>query len=133
MKDTDQHRLAELSEKLQAENLSTRERKELSALLRKMFTTMAEDSAVIAQASTSMPGMTWVRELVSISQSAARPMSAPEAADYMHVKPSFLYKLTSTGQLGFWKSKGGKKLSFTRDQCDAWLLAHRSESTGDRR
>jgi excisionase family DNA binding protein len=55
-------------------------------------------------------------------------MSSDEAADYLHVSKSFLFKLTSRSELAHWKSKGGGKLTFARPDLDAWLKAHRVAS-----
>jgi len=50
-----------------------------------------------------------------------------EAAIYLEVSHSHLYKLTSSGAVPFYKPNG-KKLYFKREELDAWLLSNRSSS-----
>jgi len=50
-----------------------------------------------------------------------------EAAVYLEVSHSNLYKLTSIGKLPYYKPNG-KKIYFTRKELDAWLLSNRQAS-----
>jgi excisionase family DNA binding protein len=50
-----------------------------------------------------------------------------EAAIYLEVSHSHLYKMTSSGTVPFYKPNG-KKLYFKRGELDAWLLSNRSSS-----
>jgi excisionase family DNA binding protein len=50
-----------------------------------------------------------------------------EAAIYLEVSHSHLYKMTSSGAVPFYKPNG-KKLYFKRAELDAWLLSNRSSS-----
>jgi excisionase family DNA binding protein len=50
-----------------------------------------------------------------------------EAAIYLEVSHSHLYKMTSSGAVPFYKPNG-KKLYFKREELDAWLLSNRSSS-----
>ena len=50
-----------------------------------------------------------------------------EAAFYLGVSHSHLYKMTSTGGIPSYKPNG-KKLYFDRHELDAWLLSNRKQS-----
>jgi excisionase family DNA binding protein len=50
-----------------------------------------------------------------------------DAAVYLELSASHLYKLTSTGYIPFYKPNG-KKLYFKRAELDQWLLRNRSTS-----
>ena len=52
-----------------------------------------------------------------------------EAALYLDVSHSHLYKLTSTGAIPFYKPNG-KKVYFNRQELDTWLLRKR-QTTSD--
>ncbi len=51
-----------------------------------------------------------------------------EAAKYLDVSPSHLYKLTSTKQIPHFCPQG-KKLYFKRSELDSWLQRNRQSST----
>jgi len=53
-----------------------------------------------------------------------------EAAIYLEVSHSHLYKLTSTGSIPAYKPNG-KKLYFNRHELDAWLLSNKQVSTSE--
>lgn len=53
-----------------------------------------------------------------------------EAAIYMELSHSHMYKLTSGGQIPFYKPTG-KKLYFKREELDNWLLRNRSASQAE--
>lgn len=51
-----------------------------------------------------------------------------EAAAYMELSHSHLYKMTSSDEIPFYKPNG-KKLYFKRAELDSWLLRNRSTTT----
>ena len=51
-------------------------------------------------------------------------LSAPEAAAYMNVSLSYLYKLTHRQQIPFSKPLG-KMMFFSRPELERWLLSNR--------
>lgn len=53
-----------------------------------------------------------------------------EAAVYLEVSHSHLYKLTSTGTIPAYKPNG-KKLYFNRQELNKWLLSNRQTSLSD--
>ncbi|HAZ03025.1 MAG: DNA-binding protein [Bacteroidetes bacterium GWF2_42_66] len=53
-----------------------------------------------------------------------------EAAVYLEVSHSHLYKLTSTGTIPAYKPNG-KKLYFNRQELNTWLLSSRQASVSD--
>lgn len=53
-----------------------------------------------------------------------------EAAVYIEVSHSHLYKLTSTGTIPAYKPNG-KKLYFNRQELNKWLLSNRQTSLSD--
>lgn len=53
-----------------------------------------------------------------------------EAAIYIEVSHSHLYKLTSTGKLPFYKPNG-KKIYFNRKELNSWLLSNRQNSVSE--
>lgn len=53
-----------------------------------------------------------------------------EAAVYLEVSHSHLYKLTSSGNIPAYKPNG-KKLYFNRKELDTWLLSNKQISSGE--
>jgi excisionase family DNA binding protein len=53
------------------------------------------------------------------------PLNVDQAAAYLHVSKSYLYRMTSGALIPHYKTQGGKQLSFLRTDLDAWLTAHR--------
>lgn len=53
-----------------------------------------------------------------------------EAAEYLEISQSHLYKLTSTGSIPCYKPNG-KKVYFNRAELDKWLLTNRQASKAD--
>lgn len=51
-----------------------------------------------------------------------------EAAQYLELSHSHLYKQTSSGEIPFYKPNG-KKLYFKRTELDEWLLRNRSTTS----
>lgn len=56
--------------------------------------------------------------------SSKTSMTAEEAAVYLGLKISFLYKLTSTQEIPHYKPRG-KMLYFKREELDEWSLQNR--------
>lgn len=54
------------------------------------------------------------------------PMNFKEACGYLDVKAGTLYRWTSRSLIGHYKT--GKKLVFTREDLDRYLLAHRVQT-----
>lgn len=50
-----------------------------------------------------------------------------EAAQYLELSHSHLYKLTSAGNIPFYKPNG-KKLYFNREELNEWLLRNRNST-----
>ncbi len=57
-------------------------------------------------------------------------LSFNEAAIYLELSHSHLYKLTSNGTLPFYKPNG-KKIYFRRDELDQWLLSAKQLSIAE--
>lgn len=53
-----------------------------------------------------------------------------EAARYLELSHSHLYKLTSSGSIPFYKPNG-KKIYFNRGELDEWLQRNRKEPSDD--
>ena len=66
-----------------------------------------------------------VKEEVTSKQK--KILTAPEAAFYLNLELSYLYKLTSTGVLPFGRPNG-KKMYFDREDLDAWAMSNKSLS-----
>ena len=52
-----------------------------------------------------------------------RPLTLPEAAGYLDLSKSFVYKLTSSGRLTHFKT--GKRIYFRRADLNSYLLKNR--------
>jgi len=50
-----------------------------------------------------------------------------EAATYLDLSSSYLYKLTCKGEIAFYKPQG-KKIWFRREELEQWLLRHRNKT-----
>lgn len=50
-----------------------------------------------------------------------------EAAGYLGISKSNLYKMTSAGKIPCYKPNG-KKIYFSREEIDQWILTHRHAS-----
>jgi excisionase family DNA binding protein len=59
-----------------------------------------------------------------------RPLTLPEAAAYLNLGKSRLYKLTSTNVIPHYKP-GGKKIFFLKSDLDAYLLRNRVASADE--
>lgn len=54
-------------------------------------------------------------------------LTIEEASDYTGISRSYLYKLTANGDIPFSKPRG-KKIYFSREKLDEWLLSNQSKS-----
>ena len=70
------------------------------------------------------------RMLVEQSLLKKDVLNFTEAAIYLEVSHSHLYKLTSSGAIPTYKPNG-KKLYFNRKELDTWLLSNKQVSTGE--
>lgn len=52
-------------------------------------------------------------------------MNLDDAAKYLNVSKSYIYKLTSRRDIPHYKSKGGKLLYFKREELETWMTAKR--------
>ena len=66
-----------------------------------------------------------LEELMQRMRWADKPLTVREAAKYMGVSRSYLYKLTSQGAIPFYKPNG-KLIYFKREDLDRWMLRRRS-------
>ena len=63
-----------------------------------------------------------------ITRQSQKPLSSDEACAFMHVSKSTLYKMTSRGDLVYYKSAGHKLIHFLEDDLRNWVMAHRVAS-----
>jgi excisionase family DNA binding protein len=73
------------------------------------------------------------RDLIATDEKNTKQMNSSmltfeEAALYLKVSKSFLYKVTSDRTITFYKPTGGKLIYFNRDDLDAWLTKNRFPS-----
>jgi excisionase family DNA binding protein len=68
------------------------------------------------------------RMLIEQSLLKKEVLNFSEAAVYLEVSHSHLYKLTSSGAIPAYKPNG-KKLYFNRKELDTWLLSNKQVST----
>jgi excisionase family DNA binding protein len=72
-----------------------------------------------------------IEEILIEQESATdKPLTLEEAAEYLDLSPSYVYKLTSQGDLPHYKPNG-KRLYFDRDDLRAYLLRGRVRSNTD--
>jgi excisionase family DNA binding protein len=53
-----------------------------------------------------------------------------EAAIYIDLSTSYLYKLTCKGEIAFYKPQG-KKIWFRREELEQWLLRHKNKTSDE--
>jgi excisionase family DNA binding protein len=53
-----------------------------------------------------------------------KPLTVGEAAKYMGVSKGHVYKLTSEGEVAFYKPNG-KRIYFSKDDLDQWIMRRR--------
>ncbi len=61
---------------------------------------------------------------------AEKPLAFNEAAQYLDISKSYLYKLTSSNKIPHYKPQG-KRLYFSKSELDTWLLRNPVKSTAD--
>lgn len=59
-------------------------------------------------------------------QGAKNILTLEEVASYTHLSKSYVYKLTSRGDIPYYKPNG-KQLYFNRIEIDEWLLSNRNK------
>lgn len=59
---------------------------------------------------------------------AEKPMSFREACKYLHITPSYLYKLTSLKSIKFYKPMG-KLIYFKKSELDNWIFNQGNNTT----
>lgn len=59
-----------------------------------------------------------------LSNQASKPMTLEEASKYLHISKSYLYTMTHTRKISYFKP-GGKKILFYKSQLDAWVQRNR--------
>lgn len=59
-----------------------------------------------------------------ISEQSTKPLSFDEAAEYLHLSKSCLYKMTSSNKIPYFKP-GGKKIFFLQTDLNSYILKNR--------
>ena len=67
------------------------------------------------------------RKLDIQAQEAKNILTLEEVAEYTHLSKSYVYKLTSKGDIPYYKPNG-KQLYFKRTEIDEWLLTNRNKT-----
>lgn len=67
------------------------------------------------------------RKLDIQAQEAKNILTLEEVAEYTHFSKSYVYKLTSKGDIPYYKPNG-KQLYFKRTEIDEWLLTNRNKT-----
>ena len=67
------------------------------------------------------------RKLDIQAQEAKNILTLEEVAEYTHLSKSYVYKLTSNGDIPYYKPNG-KQLYFKRTEIDEWLLTNRNKT-----
>ena len=62
-----------------------------------------------------------------LTEQSEKPLPFKEAAEYLGVSKSYLYKLTSFNKISFYKPNG-KKIYFSKSDLDTWILRNRVSS-----
>ena len=57
-----------------------------------------------------------------------KPLTLNEAAEYLDISKSYLYKLTCTNRIPHYKPQG-KRIYFDKSELDAWLLRNPVKTT----
>lgn len=70
--------------------------------------------------------LTDIEQLLSAQaeSQAAKPMTMNEAAEYLDISKSYLYKMTCWNKIPFYKPNG-KKIYFTKPELDKWMCRKR--------
>jgi excisionase family DNA binding protein len=74
------------------------------------------------QESTILTRLDSIETLLKVQKT--QPFTFGEAADYLRLSKSYLYKLTSKGQIGHYKPQG-KLIYFEKSELDRWILRNR--------
>lgn len=73
--------------------------------------------------------LTEIKELLN-SQRAEKPLNLFEAAEYLSISKSSLYKLTSRKQIAYYKPNG-KLIFFKKSELDRWILRNRHKTVDE--
>lgn len=65
-----------------------------------------------------------------LTEQAERPLNLFEAAEYLSISKSYLYKLTSRKQIPYYKPNG-KLIYFSKAELDKWILRNRHRTTDE--
>ena len=68
-----------------------------------------------------------IEKLNTIIKEEERPLTFKEACKYLDISASYLYKITSTARISFFKPNG-KKIYFLKSDLKNWLLRGRVSS-----
>ena len=59
-----------------------------------------------------------------------KPLTLNEAAQYLDISKSYIYKLTCSNKIPHYKPQG-KKIYFDKSELDSWLMTNPVKSTAD--
>ena len=65
-----------------------------------------------------------------LNEQKSKPLSLDEAAVYLGISKSFLYRLTSTGAIPYYKP-AGKKIYFSKSDLDGYILRNRRKGANE--
>lgn len=69
-----------------------------------------------------------LKQLIQMQNLLSKPvLNLEEACEYLGVSKSYLYKLSSANKIPSYKPNG-KKLFFSREELDEWLLQNRQDT-----
>ena len=60
-----------------------------------------------------------------------KPLTIADAAAYLGLSISYLYRLTSERRIPHYKSAGGKRVYFKREDLDAWAYGNHVKTSDD--
>ena len=61
---------------------------------------------------------------------SARPLDIKQAAAFLGLSQSYLYRLTSKRRIPHYKSRGGKRVYFDPEDLQAWAYGRKVEADG---
>lgn len=67
-----------------------------------------------------------IKSLISVQ--APKPLTFSEAAEYLHLSRSTLYKMTSAGKITYFKP-GGKKIFFLQADLNSYIIKNRIKTS----
>lgn len=63
-----------------------------------------------------------------LNQQSERPMCLKDAAEYLNISKSYLYKLTYKNAIPYYKPNG-KKIYFSKSELDNWIMRNPVKSS----